>query len=73
MKNMPTHIQIVEFEPSRHGTQVEALWQQVFGYDAPRNAPSVVIGKKCAVEDGLFFVAMADDVVLGTVMAGYQQ
>jgi ribosomal protein S18 acetylase RimI-like enzyme len=71
MENMKVDIDIVGFDPSQHRDQVEALWQQVFAYDTPRNAPSLVIEKKCAVGDGLFFVAEADGVVVGTVMAGY--
>jgi ribosomal protein S18 acetylase RimI-like enzyme len=69
--DMEPHVEVVEFDPSRHGSQVEALWRQVFAYDVPRNAPSLVIEKKCAVRDGLFFVAEAGDTVVGTVMAGY--
>ena len=33
--------------------------------------PSLVIDKKLAVSDELFFVAVIDDKVIGTVMAGY--
>jgi len=68
---MGTEIAIVGFDPSQYRDQVESLWQQVFDYDAPRNAPSLVIEKKCAVRDGLFFVATSGDTVVGTVMAGY--
>ena len=71
VEDMKIHVEIIEFDPRLHQKQVEALWQQVFAYDAPRNAPSLVIEKKCAVRDGLFFVAVANDTVVGTVMAGY--
>ena len=54
-----------------HRSQVVALWESVFGYDAPHNKPSVVLDKKIAENDGLFFVAVTRDLVVGTVMAGY--
>ncbi|UCF77985.1 MAG: GNAT family acetyltransferase [Candidatus Eiseniibacteriota bacterium] len=68
---MEAHISIVEFDSPQHGKQVEALWRDVFAYDTPRNDPGVVIEKKCEVRDGLFFVAVTNGVVLGTIMAGY--
>jgi ribosomal protein S18 acetylase RimI-like enzyme len=69
--DMDAQINIVEFDASQHRGQVEELWREVFAYGDPRNAPALVIAKKCAVRDGLFFVATAGDVVVGTVMAGY--
>jgi len=47
------------------------LWERVFGYESPHNAPQFVIDKKLAAGDGLFFVAEAGSKVVGTVMAGY--
>ena len=64
-------IQIVEFDDMIHRKQVVALWQGVFGYEAAHNSPELVIDKKIAVRDGLFFVAIRRQAVLGTVMAGY--
>lgn len=54
-----------------HRLQVSALWRVVFAYDAPHNAPGLAIDRKLAVDDGLFFVALADGAVAGTIMAGY--
>jgi ribosomal protein S18 acetylase RimI-like enzyme len=54
-----------------HRAEVIALWKSVFGYEAPHNEPALVIDKKIAVGDGLFFVAMTGGRVIGTVMAGY--
>jgi len=68
---MKEDVDIVEFNPAQHRDQVEVLWRQVFAYDAPRNAPSLVIDKKCAFGDRLLFVAEAGGAVVGTVMAGY--
>lgn len=63
--------QITSFVDSTHREQVVALWEAVFGYDAPHNAPALAIDQKVAVDDGLFFVAVVDGVVVGTIMAGY--
>ena len=59
------------FQRSRDLQQVVALWQRVFGYDSPHNAPELVIEKKLAQPDGLFLVARSGHTVVGTVMAGY--
>lgn len=64
-------IEVKSFKNNVHRSQVVALWETVFGYEAAHNAPGLVIDKKMAVEDGLFFVAMADEAVVGTIMAGY--
>ncbi len=48
-----------------------ALWLAVFGYESAHNRPALAIDKKLAVDDQLFFVAVADAAVIGTVMAGY--
>lgn len=54
-----------------HRDQVIALWQTVFGYESAHNRPAVAIDKKLAMADGLFFVALAGEQVIGTIMAGY--
>jgi ribosomal protein S18 acetylase RimI-like enzyme len=54
-----------------HRSQVIALWETVFGYEAPHNKPSLAIDKKLEANDQLFFVAVADNAVAGTLMAGY--
>jgi ribosomal protein S18 acetylase RimI-like enzyme len=59
------------FEDRAHREQVIALWQTVFGDESAHNAPALVIDKKLAAHDGLFFVALLDGRVIGTVMAGY--
>jgi ribosomal protein S18 acetylase RimI-like enzyme len=53
------------------GEQVAALWSAVFGYAAPHNQPAAVIRCKLAVQRDLFFVALLDDKLVGTVMGGY--
>ncbi len=64
-------IAITTYVDAAHRSQVIALWNTVFGYNAAHNSPTVSIDKKIAVDDGLFFVAAADDAVVGTIMAGY--
>ena len=63
--------EIIQFDNRKHRQQVVALWQNVFGYESDHNVPELVIDKKIAVEDGLFFVASVEHTVVGTVMAGY--
>ena len=65
------NFKICKYNDSEHRQQVIELWNEVFGYDSPRNAPELVIDKKNAVTDGLFFVAVDEQKVIGTVMAGY--
>lgn len=59
------------FVNAAHRSQVVGLWETVFGYEAAHNNPSLVIDKKIEVDDQLFFVAVADSAVVGTIMAGY--
>jgi len=62
---------IANYSNEHHRTPVMALWETVFGYGTAHNTPSLAIDKKVAVNDGLFFVALAGNEVLGTVLAGY--
>ncbi len=67
------HINQITIRPFRSDdrTAVIALWESVFGYEAAHNRPALVIDKKLAVADELFFVATSDATVIGTVLAGY--
>jgi len=65
------NITIMNYQDQTHRRQVIALWETVFGYETAHNRPDLVIDKKLAVNDALFFIALADDTVVGTVMAGY--
>jgi len=64
-------IAVTPYVDAIHRSQVVALWKTVFGYKAAHNNPSLVIDKKLEVDDQLFFVAVADNAVVGTIMAGY--
>jgi ribosomal protein S18 acetylase RimI-like enzyme len=50
---------------------VTALWTDAFAYPAPHNDPARVIRDKLAVQRDLFFVALIDGALVGTVMGGY--
>ena len=63
------HIALFQNQPHREA--VMRVWRACFGYDTAHNEPALVIDKKLAVEDGLFFVALRNAEVVGTVMAGY--
>ena len=64
-------INIGPYSDKAHRAEVVALWEIVFGYEAAHNKPALVIDKKVSFGDALFFVALVGDVVIGTVMAGY--
>lgn len=62
---------IANYSNDHHRHAVIALWETVFGYETAHNTPSLAIDKKLAVADELFFVAVRDEEVIGTVMGGY--
>ncbi|MCL6307869.1 GNAT family acetyltransferase [Pseudomonas syringae] len=62
---------IVEYSDPHHRLAVIQLWKTVFNDDMPHNRPDLSIDKKLAVDDRLFFVALADDELVGTILAGY--
>ena len=64
-------VKITSFENAKHREQVVALWKSVFGYQTPHNSPELSIDKKMAVADGMFFVATHGQLVVGTIMTGY--
>lgn len=55
----------------RHFDGVDALWREAFPNDSPWNSASVAIPEKLRVQPELFLVAVAEDDVIGSVMAGY--
>jgi ribosomal protein S18 acetylase RimI-like enzyme len=52
-------------------TGVIALWTEVFAYTAAHNLPAQIIRDKLAVQRELFFVAIDQGAVVGTVLGGY--
>lgn len=64
-------MQIIQYQDADHLRQLIQLWEMVFAYQAPHNDPALTIDKKRLTKDELFFVVVADAVVLGTAMAGY--
>ena len=68
---MNTKLQIRPFNNDTDRAQVISLWKSVLGYTSPHSAPGLSIDKKVAAKDGLFFVALLENQIIGTVMAGY--
>ena len=64
-------ISIVPFDNTSHREAIITLWQTVFGYETAHNEPNLVIDHKLAVDDGLFFVALSEGTIVGSIMAGY--
>jgi hypothetical protein len=56
---------ISHYSNAAHRAQAIALWNAVFGYEAAHNKPALVIDKKLAVNDELFFVALSGNAVIG--------
>ena len=65
---MPT---IRQYADATDRVQVVELWRKVFGYETAHNEPNLAISKKIAIKDGLFFVAVENESIVGTIMAGY--
>lgn len=65
---MPT---IRQYADATDRLQVVELWRNVFGYEIAHNEPNLAISKKIAINDGLFFVAVENSAIVGTIMAGY--
>jgi ribosomal protein S18 acetylase RimI-like enzyme len=63
----------MDIRPFRESDEADviALWADVFAYPAAHNDPATVIRHKLAVQRELFFVAVLDGAVVGTVMGGY--
>jgi ribosomal protein S18 acetylase RimI-like enzyme len=55
----------------RHFEGVDALWREAFPHDAPRNHAIAAIPQKLLTQPELFLVAVEQDRVAGSVMAGY--
>jgi ribosomal protein S18 acetylase RimI-like enzyme len=51
--------------------KVVDLWNQLFPYSTGHNDPVASIERKVCAQDSLFFVAVDEQQVVGTVMAGY--
>jgi len=62
--------QIRRFEPADED-QLVALWERC-GLVAPPNVPADEIARKLGFQADLFFVAVEDERIVGSVMAGYE-
>ena len=63
-------MEIRKFE-EKDKAEVCQLWHSVFSDDPPHNEPTKVIDAKMKVQRELFFIAVSNDKIIGTVMAGY--
>jgi ribosomal protein S18 acetylase RimI-like enzyme len=50
---------------------LDALWLEAFPNDPPRNRAEFAVPAKLAVQPDLFFVAVDEGRVIGSIMAGY--
>ena len=66
----PDAIEILLYA-SNHFEGVDALWRQAFPHDAPRNQAGAAVPIKLAVQPDLFLVAVEKDLVVGSIMAGF--
>src|SRR5580704_11865676 len=58
------------YRDSDHDSVV-ALWTAVFPHDPPWNEPTEFIRRKRSIQPDLFWIAQADEEIVGTVVAGY--
>lgn len=57
---------------NEHFSGVEALWQEAFPEDASWNAAAGAIAEKMRFQPDLMLVALEENRVIGSVMAGYE-
>jgi ribosomal protein S18 acetylase RimI-like enzyme len=55
-----------------HFSGVKALWSEAFPNDAPWNAAATAIAEKLRFQPDLMLVALEENHVVGSVMAGYE-
>jgi len=62
---------IVTYDNQDHCDEVVSLWKKVFGDQAAHIAPDFVVDKESEAKEGLIFVALSGQLLVGTIMAGY--
>jgi ribosomal protein S18 acetylase RimI-like enzyme len=65
------NVEIRTYDDNEHRYQVIDIWTSIFEHRDARNDPSLTIDKKLAMKDDLFFVALENDNIVGSIMAGY--
>lgn len=55
----------------RDKDQIVELWKNIFPITSPRHEPEFSIQRKVQYKDDLFFVAVENTQIIGTVMGGY--
>lgn len=61
---------ILTYDNREHRSQLVELWKRVFACKDRRNDPSLALDKKLEV-DNRIYVALEDDVLVGSIMTGY--
>jgi len=61
---------ILTYQPE-HFDGVDKLWREAFPDDPPWNRAATAIPAKMQVQPDLFLVALEDQTVVGSIMAGY--
>jgi ribosomal protein S18 acetylase RimI-like enzyme len=67
---MKSELKIRPYASEDH-PRVVALWLEVFPDDPPWNEPAAMIRRKLNVQPELFLVAVVNNQIVGTVMAGF--
>ena len=62
---------IVAFDSKTHCDEVVSLWKKVFGDQAADIAPDFILDDGLEAKGGLIFVALSGQLLVGTIMAGY--
>ncbi|MBN1830700.1 MAG: GNAT family N-acetyltransferase [Deltaproteobacteria bacterium] len=62
---------IVTFDSKTHCDEVVSLWKKVFGDQSADIAPDFVLDKELEAKGGLIFIALKGELIVGTIMAGY--
>lgn len=63
-------LQIVSYAPE-HFIGIDGLWREAFPDDPPWNRADVAIPAKMGIQPDLLLVALEDQTVIGSIMAGY--
>jgi ribosomal protein S18 acetylase RimI-like enzyme len=63
-------LSIVTYQPS-HFDGIRVLWHEAFPNDPPWNAAEIAIPAKLKIQPELFLVAINQESVIGSIIAGY--
>lgn len=55
----------------QHSAGIARVWAECFPDDPPHNIGEAAVERKLALDDGLLWVALDGDAVVGVILAGY--